>query len=156
MTVQVRKFFLGCLLSFIPLFVSAAQRFTGSDLRLEVLKAGEDVVVLPQFPGGEEAMRKYLVIDVLMPSGDTPEWLIDRILYSFVVTSSGEIIDVKLKTPVSKLKGHVSKEILDKAFWLVKNMPKWIPGTRNGNPENMDYMVSVKINPIYRKDQKKK
>lgn len=26
-------------------------------------------------------------------------------------------------------------------------MPKWIPGTRNGLPEDMDYIVCVKINP---------
>lgn len=142
--------------SYLPLFLFAAQKFAVPDLQNGVLKVDEDTVVRPQFPGGEEAMRKYLVIDVLMPEDNTPEWLIDRILYSFVVTSSGEIIEVKLKTPVSKLKGHISKEILDKAFWLVKNMPKWIPGTRNGSPEDMGCMVSVKVNPVYKKGQKKK
>lgn len=33
-------------------------------------------------------------------------------------------------------------------------MPKWIPGTRNGLPEDMDYIVCVKINPVYQKDKK--
>ncbi|WP_455498678.1 hypothetical protein [Coprobacter sp.] len=156
MNVQIKKIVGGLLLSFIPLFLFSAPKSVYNDSQIEVSRMDEDIVVFPQFPGGEEAMKKYLVIDVLMPAGNTPEWLIDRILYSFVVTSSGEIVDVKLRTPVSKLKGRISKEIVDKAFWLVKNMPKWIPGTRNGNPEDMSYMVSVRINPVYQNDTKRK
>ena len=153
MSILLKNLFWVCFFLFVPLSLFPFPELELVEYRSCIIK-GEDVIVLPQFPGGEEAMKKYLVIDVLMPEGNTPEWLVDRILYSIVVTASGEISDVKLKTPISKLKGHISKEILDKAYWLVKNMPKWIPGTRNGLPEDMDYIVCVKINPVYQKDKK--
>ena len=153
MSILLKNLFWVCFFLFVPLSLFPFPELELVEYRSGIIK-GEDVIVLPQFPGGEEAMKKYLVIDVLMPEGNTPEWLVDRILYSIVVTASGEISDVKLKNPISKLKGHISKEILDKAYWLVKNMPKWIPGTRNGLPEDMDYIVCVKINPVYQKDKK--
>ena len=153
MSILLKNLFWVCFFLFVPLSLFPFPESELVEYRSGIIK-DEDFIVLPQFPGGEEAMKKYLVIDVLMPEGNTPEWLVDRILYSIVVTASGEISDVKLKTPISKLKGHISKEILDKAYWLVKNMPKWIPGTRNGLPEDMDYIVCVKINPVYQKDKK--
>ncbi len=153
MSILLRNLFWMCFFLFVPLSLFPFPESELVEYRSGIIK-DEDVIVLPQFPGGEEAMKKYLVIDVLMPEGNTPEWLVDRILYSIVVTASGEISDVKLKTPISKLKGHISKEILDKAYWLVKNMPKWTPGTRNGLPEDMDYIVCVKINPVYQEDKK--
>lgn len=146
---QFRKVFLGSLFLFLPLYAYSSREFVPEEF-LSVVK-DSDIIVMPQFPGGEEAMNKYLVLNVQMSESEenTPQWLVDRILYSLKVTASGEITKVKLKTPLFKLKGHISKEILDKAYWLVKNMPKWIPGTRNGQPEDMDCVVCVKLNLIY-------
>ena len=149
MSILLRNLFWVCFFLFVPLSLFPFPESELVEYRSGIIK-DEDVVVLPQFPGGEEAMKKYLVIDVLLPEGYSPEWLVDRILYSIVVTASGEISDVKLKTPISKLKGHISKEILDKAYWLVKNMPKWTPGTRNGLPEDMDFELVEPVRILFK------
>ena len=137
MSILLKNLFWVCFFLFVPLSLFPFPELELVEYRSGIIK-GEDVIVLPQFPGGEEAMKKYLVIDVLMPEGNTPEWLV------------GEISDVKLKTPISKLKGHISKEILDKAYWLVKNMPKWIPGTRNGLPEDMDFELVEPVRILFK------
>ena len=46
-----------------------------AEYRSGIIKGEDKVLSFPQFPGGEEVMKKYLVIDVLMPEGNTPEWL---------------------------------------------------------------------------------
>lgn len=132
MSILLKNLFWVCFFLFVPLSLFPFPELELVEYRSGIIK-GEDVIVLPQFPGGEEAMKKYLVIDVLMPEGNTPEWLVDRILYSIVVTASGEISDVKLKTPISKL-----KDIFLRKFWI-KHIG-WLKTCQNGFPVHaMDF-----------------
>ena len=68
MSILLKNLFWVCFFLFVPLSLFPFPELELVEYRSGIIK-GEDVIVLPQFPGGEEAMKKYLVIDVLMPEG---------------------------------------------------------------------------------------
>ena len=76
MSILLKNLFWVCFFLFVPLSLFPFPELELVEYRSGIIK-GEDVIVLPQFPGGEEAMKKYLVIDVLMPEGNTPYSLFD-------------------------------------------------------------------------------
>ncbi|MBO7069151.1 MAG: energy transducer TonB [Bacteroidaceae bacterium] len=78
-----------------------------------------------QFPGGDEALYKWLGDHINYPSICREQDIQGRVYVAFVVNRDGSIVDVKiLKSPDSNL----SKE----AERVVKMMPKWKPA-KQGN-----------------------
>ena len=81
------------------------------------------VEVMPSFPGGKEAMHKYLMENIHWP--ETEECAQGRVVVGFIVERDGSLSDIKLVRSVTP---GFDKE----ALRIVKSMPKWIPGTQNG------------------------
>lgn len=79
---------------------------------------------LPQFPGGTEAMMKFLSENVSHPT--TPH-LQGNVIASFVVTETGQIVNIRI---VRSLSPEYDKEVMR----VIQSMPNWIPGTHEGVP----------------------
>ena len=88
----------------------------------------------PSFPGGQEALFQYLKENVQWP--DTESCVQGRTIVSFVVETDGSLSDIKV---VKSLDPLFDKE----AIRIVKSMPKWIPGTQNGQ------VVRIKYHPCH-------
>lgn len=90
----------------------------------------------PEFPGGIEAMYKYLGKNTKYPQMETDAGIQGKVYVEFVVSNDGSIKDVTLKRGVSP---GLDKE----ALRVVKGMPKWSPGKMNGKPVKVRYILPV-------------
>lgn len=92
---------------------------------------------LPEFPGGKEALFRFLNENVKYPAVAVANRIQGRVICQFVVEKDGTITDVV----VVKSGGDAS---LDKeAVRVLKSMPKWIPGKQKGQPVRVKYTVPV-------------
>lgn len=95
-----------------------------------------EVEMPPQFPGGEQAMLKYLATHVMYPAQAAEDGAQGKVVVSFVVGKDGSISKVKV---IRSKHPALDRE----AVRVVKAMPKWIPGKMNGLLVNVTYTLPV-------------
>ena len=92
---------------------------------------------MPEFPGGQQALFKYLSENVKYPVIAQENGIQGRVICQFVVNKGGSIVDVE----VVRSGGDPS---LDKeAIRVIKSMPKWKPGKQRGKAVRVKYTVPV-------------
>lgn len=95
------------------------------------------VETMPEFPGGQQALFKYLSENVKYPAIAQENGIQGRVICQFVVNKDGAIVDVE----VVRSGGDAS---LDKeAVRVIKSMPKWKPGKQRGKAVRVKYTVPV-------------
>ena len=95
------------------------------------------VETMPEFPGGQQALFKYLGENVKYPVIAQENGIQGRVICQFVVNRDGSIVDVV----VVRSSGEPS---LDKeAVRVINSMPKWKPGKQRGKPVRVKYTVPV-------------
>ena len=93
---------------------------------------------MPQFPGGQSAMMKFIADSLRYPSVVCTGGVEGRVVVQFVVDCEGNILNPLVVRSVDPL--------LDReAIRLVKSMPKWIPGRQNGKPVCVIYNVPIRF-----------
>lgn len=99
-----------------------------------------DVVeVMPQFPGGMDALVTYLQNNIVYPPEAEEKGIEGKVVLTFIVEPDGSITYVKVVSPVDKL--------LDaEAVRVIKTMPKWIPGKQNGVAVRVKYTAPIAFN----------
>jgi len=101
-------------------------------------KVYQVVEQMPQFPGGQSAMMKFIADSLRYPSVVCTGGVEGRIVVRFVVDCKGNIVNPLVVRSVDPL--------LDReAIRLVKSMPKWIPGRQNGKPVCVIYNVPIRF-----------
>ena len=96
-----------------------------------------DVVeVMPQYPGGQIAMLKYLMENIKYPEQAMKKGIQGRVAVSFIVEKDGSISNVR---PILSVHPLLNKE----AVRVVESMPKWTPGKQNGKPVRVRFNVPV-------------
>ena len=92
---------------------------------------------MPEFPGGQQALFKYLSENVKYPVIAQENGIQGRVICQFVVNKDGSIVDVE----VVRSGGDPS---LDKeAIRVIKSMPKWKPGKQRGKAVRVKYTLPV-------------
>ena len=95
------------------------------------------VETMPEFPGGQQALFKYLSENVKYPVIAQENGIQGRVICQFGVSRDGSIVDVE----VVRSRGDAS---LDKeAVRVIKSMPKWKPGKQRGKAVRVKYTVPV-------------
>ena len=90
---------------------------------------------MPEFPGGQQALFKYLAENVKYPVIAQENGIQGRVICQFVVNKDGSIVDVV----AVRSSGEPS---LDKeAIRVIKSMPKWKLGKQRGKPVRVKYTV---------------
>ncbi|MDR2913627.1 MAG: energy transducer TonB [Tannerella sp.] len=90
----------------------------------------------PEFPGGVDALMKFIRDNINYPTIAAENGIKGRVSLKFVVTKTGEIADVKVIRGVDP---NLDKE----AIRVLKSMPKWIPGKQNGKTVNVYFSLPV-------------
>ncbi len=91
---------------------------------------------MPQFPGGNQALMKYISDHTIYPNIALENNIQGKVIVKFCVTAKGGV------TQVSILRG-VSPELNDEAIRVVKSFPKFIPGKQSGIPVPVWYVVPI-------------
>ena len=97
-------------------------------------KVLEKAEVMPEYPGGDQAMMDFVAKNVQYPQEARDNEISGRVLVSFIVEKDGSIADVKV---VKGIGGGCDEE----AVRVVKAMPKWKPGKDKGKPVRVSYMM---------------
>jgi TonB family protein len=87
---------------------------------------------MPEFPGGPEAMMKFVTSNVKYPEKAKDEGIAGRVFVSFVVEKDGTVSNVKVLRGIG---GGCDEE----AVRVVKSMPKWKPGMQKGKPVRVNF-----------------
>jgi protein TonB len=91
---------------------------------------------MPEFPGGDVALRTYIAQNVKYPEIAKENGLSGKVFVQFVINQKGEVQDVKIARGVDPA--------LDKeAIRVVQGLPKWKPGSQRGKPVKVSYTVPI-------------
>lgn len=91
---------------------------------------------MPLFPGGDEALRKYLATEVKYPVIAQENGIQGRVFVKFVIMPDGSVSNVEVARPFDP---NLDKE----AVRVVKSMPKWTPGKQRGKAVRVSYTVPI-------------
>lgn len=80
---------------------------------------------MPQFPGGEDELMRFILGNLRYPSVAKEVGIEGRVIIRFVVSKTGDVTNVEI---LRGLDPSCDKE----ALRVVKMMPNWIPGKQNG------------------------
>lgn len=92
--------------------------------------------VMPEFPGGPQALMDYLKANVIFPKVAEEEGVQGEVVVSFFVERDGSITDVRVIKAV-----HRALDV--EAMRVVRNMPKWTAGTINGEVVRTQYTLPI-------------
>ena len=95
--------------------------------------AHEGVDQSPEFPGGSEALRKYMKDNMRHPLVDTRS---GNVIIQFTVDEEGRVVNPKL------LRG-LDEEFDAEAIRLVEAMPRWKPGMKDGKPVPVQFTLPI-------------
>ena len=96
------------------------------------------VEVMPEFPGGQEALQKFLAENLKYPEEGLESSSSGTVYVSFEVDTNGKIIN-----PVI-LRG-IGKAFDDEVLRVIGLMPKWKPGLQRSKPVRVRMNLPVKF-----------
>ena len=99
-------------------------------------KVFTSVEQMPQFPGGDAALMKYLSSHIQYPAMAAENNVQGKVILQFVVEKDGRVGEVKVARSVDK---DLDKE----AIRVVKSLPKFTPGRQNGQAVRVWYTLPV-------------
>ena len=91
---------------------------------------------MPQFPGGEAALMKYLQSHINYPPMAAENNVQGKVVVQFVVDKTGRVGEVKVVR-------SVDKDLDREAARVCKSLPKFTPGRQNGHPVSVWYTLPV-------------
>ncbi len=102
--------------------------------------ANDDVIYefadeMPAFPGGIDAYKVFVQDNLKYPAKFKAAGIVH---VSILIDEDGNIIEQKV---VKDIGGGAANAALD----VVKAMPKWSPGSQNGNPVKVRMVIPVKF-----------
>ena len=93
---------------------------------------------MPEFPGGEEAMRRYLARNIRYPLIAQENGIQGRVICQFVVNADGKIVDVQV---VRGVEASLDAE----AVRVIQSMPSWTPGKQGGKSVRVKYTLPIRF-----------
>ena len=91
---------------------------------------------MPEFPGGEMALRQYIANSVIYPKTYVDQGIQGKVFVSFVVSKSGKVTKARIVRGVAPL---IDRE----ALRVISNLPQWQPGLQKGKAVNVSYTVPI-------------
>ena len=99
----------------------------------------ENVEQMPTFPGGLEALSKFLCKNIKYPPIAERNGIQGRVMVTFVITKEGIVTNVNIAKSVDP---SLNKE----ALRVIRMLPDFTPGRKDGKAVNVKYTVPVSFN----------
>jgi protein TonB len=129
----MKKMILMSLMAVFCLSTVSAQKTVVSKKNQKVFDVVEQ---MPEFPGGMEALVKYMAENMKYPEDAKKQQVEGRVLVQFIVETDGSVSN----TEVLK---RVFPSLDAEAVRVISGMPKWIPGKQNGKVVRVKYTIPV-------------
>lgn len=101
-------------------------------------KVYDFVEISPEYPGGNEAMYKYLADHIIYPRDARQNGVQGTVFIKFVVEVDGTIQDASIIR-------SVCPSIDSTALAVVRGMPRWKPGSQQGKTVAVNYTLPIKF-----------
>jgi protein TonB len=98
--------------------------------------AYQKVDVMPVFPGGDQALLKYLADSTLYPKDAKTQGIQGKVIVRFLVKADGSISAVRV---IQGVNPSLDKE----AIRVVKSLPSFTPGKLKGKTVPVWYMIPI-------------
>lgn len=92
--------------------------------------------VMPEFPGGMQALMTYIGSNVKYPMEAVTKKIEGKVIVEFIVKKDGSVSGARV---ISKTDDLLNKE----ALRVVNTMPKWKPGKNKGKVVDVRYVLPV-------------
>ena len=112
--------------------------FAGGILKDDSKIYTDAVEVVPEYPGGFNAMFDFISKNVKYPESAKNQGLEGKVYVKFVVEKDGSLSSFQV------LRG-VSEDIDAEAIRVLKAMPKWKPGMQDGKTVRVQYVMPFKF-----------
>ena len=99
-------------------------------------KVFDVVEQMPEFPGGMEALFKYMAENMKYPEDAKKQQVEGRVLVQFSVETDGSVSNTEVLM-------RVFPSLDAEAVRVISGMPKWIPGKQNGKVVRVKYTIPV-------------
>lgn len=93
---------------------------------------------MPEFPGGETEMIKFVRNNIAYPEASSRNSVEGLVILTFIVKQDGTLDEVQVLKSLDK---HTDQE----AIRLVSTMPRWKPGVKNGKEVNCKYTLPLRF-----------
>lgn len=93
---------------------------------------------MPQFPGGEEKLNKYLGANIKYPQMAKESGIQGTVYVTFVVEGNGSVTNTRILRGIG---GGCDEE----AIRVVQGMPRWTAGKQRGKPVRVQFNLPVKF-----------
>ena len=103
------------------------------EVKEEIFRSVEQ---MPQFPGGDAALMKFLQSHINYPPMAAENNVQGKVILQFVVEKDGKVGEVKVAR-------SVDKDLDREAIRVVKTLPRFTPGRQNGQPVRVWYTLPV-------------
>jgi len=124
-------------------FIETFNGFQNRTDEIEIEVEEDDVVDffmvvenMPEFPGGELGLMKYIQKNLKYPVIAKEYNITGKVYISFIVDKTGSVTNVKV------VRG-VDKNLDDEAIRVIKSLPKYKPGTQRGKPARVMLIVPI-------------
>ncbi|HZH73806.1 MAG TPA: energy transducer TonB [Mariniphaga sp.] len=91
---------------------------------------------MPEFPGGEDALKAYLTDSIKYPEEAIAKGIEGKVYVTFTIGKDGQVKNSKIAKGVNPLLDNESLRV-------VKNMPAWEPGSKDGTP--LDVLITLPV-----------
>lgn len=105
----------------------------------EVVEDTEIFVVvedMPEFPGGETALRSFINKNVNYPVIAAENGIQGKVYVRFVVDKDGSVTNAEIAR-------GIDPSLDQEALRVVRTLPKWKPGKQRGKPVRVSYTVPI-------------
>lgn len=91
---------------------------------------------MPEFPGGELALRTFIGKAIVYPTVAQENGIQGKVFVTFVVNKDGSVSNAKIAR-------GVDASLDAEALRVVSTLPKWKPGKQRGVPVRVSYTVPI-------------
>jgi len=122
-------------------FIDVKGKDIGNVQKVNTQKENQPYTVveqMPTFPGGEEALKTFIVTNVKYPAIAREKGIQGKVFIKFVVTNTGSITNAKV------VRG-VDPSLDQEAIRVVESMPNWKPGMQNGENVVVSYTIPIEF-----------
>ena len=115
---------------------------------------------MPEFPGGEQALRNFMAANVRYPASAHEKGIQGKVYIKFVVTKTGKVTNIEVvrgvdpsldQEGVTVTTSSIGKQVvrgvdpsLDReAIRVITLLPTWKPGMQNGKNVDVEYTIPI-------------
>lgn len=124
------------LFMFIALLLSPLLTVIAQESEKEDRKVYDLVEQMPTYPGGQSALFQWLSHNIKYPVEAEKHGTQGRVVTQFVVMPDGILDSIKVVN-------SVDPSLDNEAIRVIRAMPKWNPGMKNGKPVMTRYILPV-------------